>query len=149
MKKIIYLLIAFMVVSFFSPSSLNAKPFFIKFKLGFFAKWSITFNGDCEDGKGICLALGNNSNPNGDPSYLGYDDETNDFQIKMSKQSLNAKYLQDGTLSIGEDSPVDPKLIENFPNFRNNGKNVIIKKGTYKVVDNGEFYLLNLDYYIQ
>jgi hypothetical protein len=150
MKKIIYFFTALMIVTFFCSSDLNAKPIFIKLRLGIFAKWSITFNGDCEDGKGLCLAFGGKTtNPEIGPNFFGYDEETNKFYLKISKQWENAKLFSEGTFDIVEDSPVDPKLIENFSNFRIKGKSVFIKKGIYKISDQGDCYLLAADYYLQ
>ena len=149
MKKIVYFLIALMVVTFSAPSDLNAKPIWLKIKLGFFAKWSITFNGNCEDGMGVCVAFGDNLNTSSNQNFFGYDDATNKFSIKISKQWASAKSLSSGTFEIGEDSQADPKLIENIPNFINKGKNVFIKKGIYKVTDEGDYYLLTPEYYVQ
>jgi hypothetical protein len=149
MKKIIYFLFALTIVTVLCPPDLNAKPIFIRIKLGIFAKWSITFNGNCEDGKGLCLAFGGNtSNPESNPTFFGYDDETNVFSIKISKQWGNAKSFAESSFEIGEDSPVDPKLIENLSNFKYKGKVVVIKKGIYKVIDDGDYYLLNPDYFV-
>lgn len=149
MKKIVYFLIALMIVTFFAPSDLNAKPIWLKFKIGLFAKWSVTTTGECENGWGICIALGDNLNSSTNQNFFGYDDATNKFSIKISKQWTSAKSFSSGTFEIGEDSQADPKLIENIPNFIYKGKNVFIKKGIYKVVDEGDYYLLTPDCYVQ
>ena len=146
MKKILFLFISLLVLTILNPLDTNAKPIWIKFKIGLFAKWSINFNGDCEDGKGLCLAFGDNLNNDSYPNFFGYDDETNKFYIKISKQWTSAKSFAAGTFDIGEDSPVDPKLIENISSFKNKGKTVFITKGVYQVMEEGEYYLLALNY---
>ena len=148
MKKILFFLIALMVVGIFNPADLNAKPIWIKFKIGLFAKWSITFNGNCEDGKGLCIAFGDNLNPNSNLNFFGYDDSVDKFYFKISKQWSSANSFSSGSFEIGEDSPVDPKLIESISTFGNNYKNVFIKKGVYKVNDEGDYYLLALEHYL-
>jgi len=149
MKKITFLFCTIMVLAMINPSEISAKPFWLKIKLGFFAKWSITLNGDCEDGMGICLAFGDNAAPNSNLTFLGYDDETNKFSIRISKQWSNAKLLSSGTYEIGENSPIDPKVISSISDFKNIGKMVVIKKGTYQVKDDGEYYLMMLDHQYQ
>lgn len=54
-----------------------------------------------------------------------------------------------GVLEIIEDSPVDPALIKQFPYFSKANKLVIIQKGKYKVQDDGDFYLIPIEYYLQ
>ena len=149
MKKIVNLLIALMIITLVAPSNLNAKPLWLKFKLGLFAKWSITINGECEDGWGICLALGDNLNPGTNQNFFGYDDATNKISIKISKQWPSAKSFSSGTFEIGEDSQADPKLIANIPDFLYKGKKLFVKKGIYKVMDEGDYYLFTPDYYVQ
>jgi len=148
MKKILFFFIALMVVGIFNPADLNAKPIWIKFKIGIFAKWSITFNGNCEDGKGLCIAFGDNLNQNSNQTFFGYDDSIDRFYIKVSKQWPSANSFSSGSFEIEEDSPVDPKLIESISTFINKGKNVFIKKGVYKVTGEGDFYLLALNHYL-
>lgn len=64
MKKLLFLLIATLLFSSYS----FAKPFYLGFRLGFFAKWQIVV-GNCDDGNGICLSVGNSNNP--DNAQLG------------------------------------------------------------------------------
>jgi hypothetical protein len=149
MRKISYLTIVFMIVIFSAPVNSNAKPIWLKFKLGLFAKWSVTINGECEDGWGICLALGDNLTQGQNQNFFGYDDTTDKISVKISKQWSSAKSFSSGTFEIGADSQTDPKLIENIPNFKNKGKSVFIKKGIYKVIDEGDYYLFIPDYYVQ
>jgi hypothetical protein len=149
MKKIILLFFVVIIAGFVTPTKVDAKPFWIKFKLGIFAKWSITFNGNCDDGKGLCLAFGGTAAPGANPNLFGYDDELDKFFIKVDKKWSSAKSFSKETFEIEEDSPVDPKLIRDFPNFKYQTKNVLIKAGTYPVRDEGEFYIMAVDYILQ
>ena len=133
MKKITTLLIAIVLVGIFAPIKVDAKPFWIKFKLGIFAKWSISLTGECEDGWGLCLAYFGTNSSTGNPNLLGYDDETDKFSIKVSKQWTSATSFSKGFFEIKEDSQIDPKLIENLSNFKFKNKKVFLKKGNYTV----------------
>jgi hypothetical protein len=127
------------------PESANAKPIWLKFKLGLLAKWKISLNGDCESAWGICVAFGDNMSPN----FFGYDNETDQFYIKVSKKCPEAKSFSGGTYELKEDSPVDPRLISGFPNFLPKGKTVILRKGTYKIAEEADFYVMGVKYYVQ
>ncbi len=149
MKKVAFLFIAIIIAGLFTPNSAEAKPFWIKFKLGIMAKWSITFNGDCEDGRGLCLAFGGTAAPSTDPNFFGYDEETDKFYIRVFKQWTSAKPFSRREYILEENSPVDPKLVAEFPNFKDKTRQVIIKAGTYPIKDEGEYYIMLVDYFIQ
>jgi len=149
MKKFLLLVIALFLAGIFTPAKVDAKPLWLKFKLGIFAKWSITTNGECEDGWGLCLAFLPNNSPPANPDFLGYDDETDKFYIKVSKQGASANSFNKSPFEIKEDSPVDPKLIDNLTNFKFKNKKVTIKGGKYPVSDDGTYYIVSPDYYIE
>lgn len=145
MKKIYSFLLVALVALLIIPLNSEARPFWIKFKIGIFAKWSITIGGDCEPSWGICLALGDNMGPN----FFGYDAETDQFSIKIPKTSPEAKYFSQAVYELKEDSPVDPKLTEKFTDFNSKGKILVMKKGTYKVADTGAEYIVSFAYAMQ
>jgi len=146
MKKILFVVIGILMLGTIIPTNLDAKPIWVKFKIGLFAKWSITTTGDCEDGWGLCLTIQDGPIV---PNSLGYDEETNKFYLKISKTFSEAKVFSQGFYEIKEDSPVDPKLIREFRNFNSQGKKVVIKKGTYKIIEEGDYYVMGVDYYLQ
>jgi hypothetical protein len=145
MKKIFSILMIALVALMIVPLNSEAKPFWIKFKIGLFAKWSITIGGECEDGWGICLAVGDNMGQN----FFGYDEEVNQFSIRIPKSAPEAKYFNGTTYDLKEDSPVDPKLVGKFTQFNAGGKYLMLKKGTYKVNDNGEEYIITFNHYLK
>jgi hypothetical protein len=149
MKKIVAVVIALLLTGIFVPAKVDAKPLWVKLKIGIFAKWSITFTGNCDDGKGLCLTFGGNAAPGSTPNFFGYDDEMDKFYIKVFKQWGSAKPFSNSTFEVQEDSQVDPKLIENMSNFKFNTKKVIIKSGIYPVSDEQEFYIMPVDYYLE
>lgn len=128
-----------------APSHASSKPIWIKFKIGLFAKWSVTTNGDCENGWGICLAL--NPDPNPEPNYIGYDKDVDKFYLKISENYSQAKYFNNDNYELKEDSPIDPRLIGNMTNFTLKGQYIVIKKGNYKVLKDGGYYIIGFDYY--
>jgi hypothetical protein len=146
MKKIalsFLLLIAAIVVS--NEANAAPRPFYFKIRIGLFAKWSITA-GECRPGWGICISLNDNVGEN----YIGYDNEAASyFTLKVSKKSPESKAFVNGTYEVSEDSPIDPKVIDQITNLKIKDKTYIIKKGNYKVNEDSEYYLVNLNYYIQ
>ncbi|MBM3403757.1 MAG: hypothetical protein FJY10_02565 [Bacteroidetes bacterium] len=145
MKKLLTFIVAVIILSLIIPGTTEAKPFWIKLKLGVFANWSVSLGGGCSDGWGLCLVIGDNISPD----YLGYDNETDKFTLKVAKHSQQAKHFSQGSYEIREDSPVDPKLIAQFRNFPHQGKTVVVRKGTYRITDDGEYYLMTVSYYLQ
>ena len=146
MKKILFVVTGILLLGTIIPANLDAKPIWLKFKIGFFAKWSITTTGNCEDGWGLCLSFADNPAV---PNFIGYDDETDKFYVKVSKTFTEAKVFSQGYYELKEDSPVDPRLIREFRNFNSQGKKVIIKKGTYKIIEEGDYFVMGVDYYLQ
>ncbi len=146
MKKILFAVIGIFMLGVIIPANLDARPIWIKFKIGFFAKWSITTTGECEDGWGLCLTFADGPIVQ---NFIGYDDATDKFSLKISKTFPEAKVFSQGIYELKEDSPVDPKLIREFQNFTSQGKKVLIKKGTYKIVEEGDYYVMGVDYYLQ
>jgi hypothetical protein len=142
MKKT-YSIIALIIVMTFSGLSSQAIPFYLKVKIGFLAKWSIVV-GECEPGWGICIALPAKAASNG---FLGYDDQTDQMIVKVSKTDVSMTKEISDLLSIKEDSPIDPRITEQYPKLR--GKTVYIKAGTYKVIADGEYFLSYVNYYIK
>jgi hypothetical protein len=145
MKKLI-ILFGFFVLVLSMPTTVDAKPIWIKFKLGLFAKWGISLTGDCKDGWGLCLAFTDNPVTN---TFLGYDEETDKFSIKISKMFSQAKEFSLGKYEIKENSPIDPKLISRFSNYKSPGKKVIIKKGIYQIYEEGDYYIMGVDYFLE
>ena len=146
MKKILFAVIGIFMLGAIIPANLDAKPFWIKFKIGLFAKWSITTTGNCEDGWGLCLTFADGPTV---LNFFGYDDATDKFYLKISKTFSEAKAFGLGFYDLKEDSPVDPKLIREFQNFNSQGKNVVIKKGTYKITEEGDYYVMGVYYYLK
>ncbi len=145
MKKIYSFLLVALVALLIVPMNSEAKPFWIKFKLGILAKWTITLGNDCESSWGLCIALGDNMGPN----FFGYDAETNQFAIKVPKTSPEAKYFSQAVYELKEDSPVDPKLVAKCPGFDAKGKMLIMKQGSYRVTDTGQDYIVVFDYMLK
>lgn len=146
MKKIIFAITGILMLCALIPDNLDAKPIWIKFKIGLFAKWSITTGGNCENGWGLCISFGDNMSAQ---NYFGYDDETDKFYVKMMKSSPETRPLSQGSYELREDSPIDPRVIKEFRNFNSQGKKVVLKKGTYKILEEGEYYVMAVDYYLQ
>jgi hypothetical protein len=146
MKKIalsFLILIAAIMIS--NESNAAPRPFYFKIRIGLFAKWSITA-GECRPGWGICISLTDNTGDN----YIGYDNEaTSYFTLKISKRSPEAKAFANGSYEVSEDSPIDPKVISQMTNLKVKDKVYVIKKGNYKVNDDNDYYMVNLNYYIQ
>jgi len=147
MKKYLYSVIAFLMLAMLSTSAFS-RPIYIGFRLGFKAEWVITL-GNCKDGRGICLSIGN---PNiSDNAQIGFDQDANSvFYLKVEKTSETGKPFSSGKFIVEVDSPIDPALIAKFSEFKNpNKKIVVIKKGTYQVKTEGKFYIVELNYYLQ
>lgn len=145
MKKIYSFLLVALVALLIFPMNSEARPFWIKFKLGFFAKWSVTLNGRCDPGWGICIALGDNIGP----CFFGYDKDTDQFSIKVPKSAPEAKNLSQAVYTLKEDSPVDPKLVAQFPDFDAGGKLLIMKAGKYPVTDTGDAFIVTFEYMLK
>lgn len=145
MKKIITLMMVVMMTALLSPMHSQALPFWIKFKLGILAKWKIGIGGDCEPGWGLCLVLGDNSGP----CSLGFDNEVNQFSIKIPKDAPEAKYFSNSLYELKEDSPVEPALVAKFTKFDSKGQYLVLKKGVYKVVDTGAEYIVTMGHYLK
>jgi len=147
MKKMISILVVTcaMLVTFLIPAEADARPFYLKVRIGFLAKWSVVF-GDCQPGWGLCLSL---STDHTVLNQLSYDDETDQFSVMIHKNDPLAKNMQNGYLEIKEDSPVDPQLIGQFPNFRLKDKTVVIKAGKYRVLREGDYLTAAVGYFIR
>jgi hypothetical protein len=143
MKKFYIALLMLVAIS----TQLFCTPIYINVKIGFKAKWQITF-GECEDGKGICLSR---PEPILDNTKLGFDPfYKNKLILRVSGSSDVAHSLKTGSLEVQEDSPVDPSLIIQLSNFTNpNNKIVIIKRGKYPVKTDGKYYTVLLDYVLK
>jgi hypothetical protein len=146
MKKVLFAVIGILILGAIMPVNLDAKPIYLKVKLGIFAKWSVSFSGHCEDGGGLCIAFGGTDGPQ---NFFGYDDESNKCILKISKEFSDARVFSNGTYTLNEDSPIDPKITNQFGNFNSQGKKVGIKKGTYKVSDERDYYIIAFEYYLQ
>jgi hypothetical protein len=120
------------------------KPIYVNIKIGFFAKWSVTI-GDCKTGWGICISL----NPVQGQNYIGYDEETDKFYIKVGRTDPASKDFNRGAFELKEDSPIDPKVLTSFANSKWQGKVVTLKKGIYQVSENDGYYEVNINYYLQ
>ena len=142
MKKVVVSL-SFIAVLLFSMNSAFSKPILIGGVRFYIAKWAITL-GECQDGIGICAVVNFGSD-----NYIGYDNETDQGIIKISKKDQFAGQISHSELNIREDSPIDPKIIEKINEFKTNGKIVILKKGTYRAVEDANFYTFTVGYYLQ
>jgi hypothetical protein len=147
MKKITLFFFLLILGVTFLPADGYSKPFWVRFKIGIFAKWSITTTGSCGDGWGICLTT--NTEGNQAQTFLGYDKETDKFYIRISEKDQSSKHFNGNTFDLKADSPVDPKLIAGFPNFQAGDKIVVLKKGIYKVLKDGPDLITAFDYYLQ
>ena len=145
MKKITTILLAAILIVLLAPSHASSKPIWIKVKVGIFAKWSITTNGDCDSGWGVCLAL--NPDPNPEPNFIGFDKDIDKFYLKIAENYSQANYFSNDLYELKEDSPIDPRLIGKMTNFNLKGQYVVIKKGNYKVLRDNGFYIIEFDYY--
>lgn len=145
MKKIYSFLLVALVALLIFPMNSEARPIWIKFKLGIFAKWGITLGGGCEPSWGICIAFGDNTEPN----FFGYDKETDKFSIKVPKSAPEAKHFSQAVYELKEDSPVDPKLLAKVPDFNSGGKLLIMKGGKYPVTDTGDAYVITFAYILK
>ena len=150
MKKIVMLastLLVFLFVSFTLES--NAKPIYIGgIRIAIRAKWSITL-GDCQDGRGICISIVIGEGSSAPDVFVGYDKETDKIYVKIGKREEESVYFNKGTFEVPEDSPIDTKVIGKMANFPKFNRTVVIKKGIYKVTDDGNYYTVALDYYLQ
>ncbi len=147
MKKMISILIVTfaMLVTFLIPAEADARPFYIKVRIGFLAKWSVVL-GECKPGWGICLSLNFDHTT---LNQLSYDNETEKLTVMIHVNDPLAKNLQSGYLEIKEDSPVDPQLISQIQNFRQKDKTVVIKAGKYRVLREGDYLTTALEYYVK
>jgi len=145
MKKITSILLATIMIVLLASSHASSKPFWITLKIGLFAKWSITTDGNCDNGWGICLSL--NPDPNPGPNYIAYDKDFDKFYLRISENYSQVKYFSNDYYELKEDSPIDPRLIGNMTNFTLKGQYVVIKKGNYKVLKDGGYYIVGFDYY--
>jgi hypothetical protein len=144
MKKIMTLVITSVILTLLAVQ-VNAKPIYIGVKIGVFAKWQIRVH-DCDDGKGLCLSF-KRDNP---VNFCGYDDADDRIYLKIDKKSPEAKYFTGKALIIEEDSPVDPELVKQFSNYQKPiEQTVVIKAGTYPILDSGDSYIIGLLYYLQ
>ncbi len=150
MKKIFRLATAFMVMMLVSTAIVSsARPIYIGgIKIAIRAKWSITFK-DCQDGKGICISIFIGEGPSAPDVFIGYDKETDKICLKIGKREKESAYFSGGTYEVQEDSPIDRGVIGKMTGFPNFNKTVVIKKGIYKVIDEGDYYVVALDYYLQ
>ena len=145
MKKIITIL-SVMTMFFFSLNTAFSKPILVGGIKIFWAKWSVTFN-ECQDGNGLCflIIVGGISPDN----CIGYDPETDKIVIMISKKESEASHIIQSNLTIGDDSPIDPKIIEKIKEFKTNEKPVILKKGIFKAIEDSKYYVFNIPYYLQ
>jgi hypothetical protein len=144
MKKIVAVVIALLLTGIFVPAKVDAKPFYIKVRIGFLAKWSVVL-GDCKDGWGICLSV----KQDGCSNFIGYDEAVDMVFIKVEKTNPMAQEITQGHFELKEDSPVDPKLVELMTNLNSQSKNLVIKKGDYPVVEEAQYYIIGFNYYFQ
>ena len=145
MKRLI-MLFGFIVLicSMTNESQAAPAPYYIKIRVGFFARWSVAI-GDCKPGWGICISITDGPSQN----FLGFNPESDELLLKISKSSPEAKEIRQGTIEVQEDSPVDPLAMTRLSNFRPKDKTVIIKRGVYKAVDLGDSYQFVLKYSVQ
>jgi hypothetical protein len=144
MKSKLIQIIAGALLFFGMIAQTQARPFYIGIKIGIFAKWSIVL-GDCKSGWGICISI-----PTGPvQNSLGFDSDTEKLYIKISKTDLAAKNVTQGIFEVKEDSPVDPMVIQKMTNVKVKDKTLVIRKGSYKATDEGDSYIIGLDYYWQ
>jgi hypothetical protein len=146
MKKLIAM-ISMLLLLGVMVNTANAKPILIGGIKIYWAKWSVTF-GDCMDGKGLCFDIVIGSSPSSQ-NFFGYDPETEKVILKVNKNEPEARRLNSPTYTLEEDSPVNPRITGKLTEIKANGKLVVLKKGTYKILDDGAFYTLNIDYYLQ
>jgi hypothetical protein len=145
MKKVFVILSAILLMTIITNETFaNPKPWYIKIRIGLLAKWSIVL-GDCQPGWGLCISIEDGSGQN----YLGFEKDNNKFNLRITKSAPEARNLTSGVLEVQEDSPIDTKVISQFQNFSKTDKIVVIKKGTYKVLDDGDYLLIPVDYYLQ
>jgi hypothetical protein len=147
MKKLMLSIVLFCVF-FLTALSSYSKPIYLTLRIGFFAKWEITI-GECEDGNGVCMALGNPSNP--DNAALGFDDAVPNFLfIKIESSSEVSKPFASGKFELKEDSPVNPEIIKSLNKMKVPiNKYVILKSGIYTVTKEGNFFVVKVPYYIK
>jgi len=144
MKKYFFSIILFLMLISISAYS---KPWYIGFKLGLKAKWQVAI-GACQDGRGVCISIGSITNP--DNAELGYDEAINSIlYLKVSRSSSLAENFSNGKFVLEEDSPIDPNLIAKLKKFQCPQKNLVfIRKGIYPVKTAGDFYIIELKYYL-
>jgi hypothetical protein len=145
MKKVLFFLTAVMLLAFVSGETFaGPRPFYIRIKIGILAKWSVAL-GDCKPGWGLCVSIEDGMGQN----YLGFDADNSKLNLRISKSAPEARNLSSGVLEIKEDSPIDSRVISQFPHFPKTDKIVVIKKGNYKITDDGDFFMIPVDYYLQ
>jgi hypothetical protein len=128
------------------PAETNAKPVYIKIRIGFFAKWSIAL-GDCKPGWGICISIP--MAPTGSQNSFGYDEVTKKCILKVAKTDPAVTGLAQGSFELKEDSPVDPRVISQLSDFPDKNKTITLRKGSYRVMEDGDYYLVAFDYVMQ
>ena len=150
MKKMYSLVSVLMVCLLVSLSGeTQARPMYIGgIKLAIRAKWAITL-GDCKDGHGICLSIFIGEGSTAPDIFVGYDRDTDKIYLKIGKKEKESAYFSGGTYEVQEDSPVDPGVIRKMSNFPRYDRTVVIRKGIYKVADDGNYYIVAFDYYLQ
>jgi len=127
----------------------QARPFYIGgIKIAVRAKWSITF-GDCQDGHGICIAIFVGEGSAAPDLFIGYDRDTDKINVKVGKRERLSGSFSNGTFELPEDSPVDPAVIKKLPNFPRIDRTVMIRRGSYKVTGEGDYYIVSFDYFLQ
>jgi hypothetical protein len=145
MKKII-LFLSVMTVFIFSFTTAYSKPILIGGVKIYWAKWAVTFN-DCHDGNGLCFAIiiGGIAPDN----FIGYDAGTDKIILMIGKKEPEALNVVQSNLSIAEDSPIDPKIINKIQELKTDGKTVILRKGMIKANEDAKYYTFNIPYYLQ
>lgn len=147
MKKMISVLAVTLVMlgAMLIPNEASARPWYLKVRIGFFAKWSVVL-GDCKPGWGICLSFSTDA---GGMNQLSYDDETNKLTVMIHKDDPLVRNIQNGYIEVKEDSQVDPKLIAQFPNFRMKDKELYVKAGKYRTLREGDYLVAALEFYLK
>ena len=147
MKKLAFSIVLFCVFSLIALSSYS-RPIYVGFRLGFFAKWEITFD-ECSDGNGVCLAVGNPTNP--DNAAIGFDEAVpNVLFIRVESTSEVSKPFASGKFELKEDSPVSPELIKGLVKMRvPSNKHVVLKSGIYPVTKEGNYFIVKVPYHIK
>ena len=145
MKKLITI-ISTVLLLVLMANNVNARPIYIGGIKIYWARWSVT-TGNCQDGKGLCFRI--ETGTNGPQNFFGYDPETGKASIRIGKKDPEAHHFSQAEFLLEDDSPVDPKITGRLSELRTNGKIVVLKKGDYKVSDDGDYYTVSIDYYLQ